>query len=85
MSRSDRAARGAGSGAGADRLGTHVGFVVCSFRGAAYMMASDLAGTGFSSGGDAHLANFGGVASPLFDLDGFDEALPGTSRPVGVM
>jgi uncharacterized protein (DUF2252 family) len=56
------------------------------FRGAAYMMASDLAGTPQTGirvqlCGDAHLASFGGVASPerqlLLDLDGFDEALPG--------
>jgi len=56
------------------------------FRGAAYVMASDLAGTA-NSGlrvqlcGDAHLSNFGGFASPerdlLFDLNDFDETLPG--------
>ncbi|MFL5909634.1 MAG: DUF2252 domain-containing protein [Gaiellaceae bacterium] len=56
------------------------------YRGAAYVMASDLAGTP-SSGvrvqlcGDAHLSNFGGFASPerelLFDLNDFDETLPG--------
>ena len=56
------------------------------FRGAAYVMASDLAETP-SSGirvqlcGDAHLSNFGGFASPerdlLFDLNDFDETLPG--------
>jgi uncharacterized protein (DUF2252 family) len=56
------------------------------FRGAAGIMAADLAGTP-SSGfrvqlcGDAHLANFGGFASPerslLFDLNDFDETLPG--------
>ena len=56
------------------------------FRGAAYVMASDLAGTPVSGirvqlCGDAHLSNFGGFASPerqlLFDLNDFDETLPG--------
>jgi uncharacterized protein (DUF2252 family) len=56
------------------------------FRGAAYVMACDLAETP-SAGirvqlcGDAHLSNFGGFASPerdlLFDLNDFDETLPG--------
>src|SRR5213076_919710 len=56
------------------------------FRGAAYVMAADLAGTP-SSGitvqlcGDAHLSNFGGFAAPdrrlVFDLNDFDETLPG--------
>ena len=50
------------------------------------MMASDLAGTPQTGirvqlCGDAHLANFGGFASPerqlLFDLVDFDETLPG--------
>jgi uncharacterized protein (DUF2252 family) len=56
------------------------------YRGAAYVMASDLAGTPRSGMeaqicGDAHLANFGGFASPeremLFDVNDFDETLPG--------
>jgi uncharacterized protein (DUF2252 family) len=56
------------------------------FRGAAYIMASDLRGTPDSGlraqlCGDAHLSNFGGFASPerdlLFDLNDFDETLPG--------
>ncbi len=56
------------------------------FRGAAYVMASDLAvtpttGIRVQLCGDAHLANFGGFASPerqlLFDLVDFDETLPG--------
>jgi uncharacterized protein (DUF2252 family) len=56
------------------------------FRGAAYVMASDLAGTPRSGinaqlCGDAHLSNFGGFASPerdlLFDVNDFDETLPG--------
>jgi uncharacterized protein (DUF2252 family) len=56
------------------------------FRGAAYVMASDLADTP-SSGlqvqlcGDAHLSNFGAFAGParrlVFDLNDFDETLPG--------
>jgi uncharacterized protein (DUF2252 family) len=56
------------------------------YRGAACVMASDLAGTpqtGIRAQlcGDAHLANFGGFASTerqlLFDLNDFDETLPG--------
>jgi uncharacterized protein (DUF2252 family) len=56
------------------------------FRGAAYVMASDLAESptsGFRAQlcGDAHLSNFGGFASPerslLFDLNDFDETVPG--------
>jgi uncharacterized protein (DUF2252 family) len=56
------------------------------YRGAALLMAADLAGTR-SSGlrvqlcGDAHLSNFGAFASPerrlVFDLNDFDETLPG--------
>jgi uncharacterized protein (DUF2252 family) len=56
------------------------------FRGAANVMARDLAGTP-NAGlkvqlcGDAHLSNFGGFASPerafLFDLNDFDETLAG--------
>ena len=56
------------------------------YRGAAYVMAADLAvtpqtGMRVQLCGDAHLANFGGFASPerqlLFDLVDFDETLPG--------
>jgi uncharacterized protein (DUF2252 family) len=56
------------------------------FRGAAYVMAADLSetptsGTRVQLCGDAHLSNFGGFASPerdlLFDLNDFDETLPG--------
>ena len=56
------------------------------FRGAAFIMASDLAGSpasGFDVQlcGDAHLLNFGLFASPerqmLFDINDFDETLPG--------
>ena len=56
------------------------------YRGAALVMASDLASTP-NSGlhvqvcGDAHLSNFGGFASPerrlVFDINDFDETLPG--------
>ena len=56
------------------------------YRGAAAVMAADLAGTA-SSGinaqlcGDAHLMNFGVYNSPdrrlVFDLNDFDETLPG--------
>jgi uncharacterized protein (DUF2252 family) len=56
------------------------------FRGSAYVMASDLADTPTSGlraqlCGDAHLSNFGAFASPernlVFDLNDFDETLPG--------
>ena len=56
------------------------------YRGAASIMAADLATTP-SSGvrtqicGDAHLSNFGGFATPerqvVFDINDFDETLPG--------
>jgi uncharacterized protein (DUF2252 family) len=55
-------------------------------RGSAIIMAQDLAGTPQSGiraqlCGDAHLMNFGAYASPertlLFDLNDFDETLPG--------
>jgi uncharacterized protein (DUF2252 family) len=56
------------------------------YRGAAYLMASDLA-MGARTGlhtqlcGDAHLSNFGGFAAPdrklVFSLNDFDETLPG--------
>ncbi|MHB8696390.1 MAG: DUF2252 domain-containing protein [Solirubrobacteraceae bacterium] len=56
------------------------------YRGAAIVMASDLATTPHSGltvqcCGDAHLSNFGLFASPerrlVFDLNDFDETLPG--------
>ncbi len=56
------------------------------FRGAALVMASDLAGTALSGlvaqiCGDAHLSNFGVFASPerrlVFSVNDFDETLPG--------
>lgn len=56
------------------------------YRGAALIMASDLAATPRSEinvqlCGDAHLSNFGVFASPerqmMFDINDFDETLPG--------
>jgi hypothetical protein len=56
------------------------------FRGAALVMAADLAGTPRSGisvqlCGDAHLANFGLFGTPerrlVFDINDFDETLPG--------
>ncbi len=56
------------------------------YRGAALIMAHDLAGTPRSgltvqACGDAHLSNFGVFASPerklVFDVNDFDETLPG--------
>jgi len=56
------------------------------YRGAAKIMAADLAHTPVAGldaqlSGDAHLSNFGVFASPerdlLFDLNDFDETLPG--------
>ncbi|HEX7060022.1 MAG TPA: DUF2252 domain-containing protein [Solirubrobacterales bacterium] len=55
------------------------------FRGAAAVMAADLApaptsGFGVQACGDAHLSNFGTFAAPdrrlVFDLNDFDETLP---------
>jgi hypothetical protein len=56
------------------------------YRGAAYLMAADLASTPRSginvqACGDAHVSNFGLFGSPerelLFDINDFDETLPG--------
>ena len=56
------------------------------YRGAAAIMAADLAATPVTGVraqlcGDAHLANFGGFAAPdrgfVFDVNDFDETLPG--------
>ena len=56
------------------------------YRGAAAIMAADLAhvpvtGLHVQLCGDAHLANFGGYATPerrvVFDVNDFDETLPG--------
>ncbi|HEY3828675.1 MAG TPA: DUF2252 domain-containing protein [Solirubrobacteraceae bacterium] len=68
------------------RYGRMLASAFAFFRGAAYVMASDLASTtrsGFQVQlcGDAHLSNFGGFASPerelVFDVNDFDETLPG--------
>ena len=56
------------------------------YRGAAAVMAADLAGTATTKipvqlCGDAHLVNFGGFGTPdqrlIFDVNDFDETLPG--------
>jgi uncharacterized protein (DUF2252 family) len=56
------------------------------YRGAAYLMASDLASLPRTNlhtqlCGDAHLSNFGAYAAPdrtlVFDINDFDETLPG--------
>jgi uncharacterized protein (DUF2252 family) len=56
------------------------------YRGAAAVMAADLAGTATTKisvqlCGDGHLVNFGGFATPerrlIFDVNDFDETLPG--------
>src|SRR5947209_13301474 len=68
------------------RYGRMVASPFAFYRGAAYVMAADLARTPRSAihvqlCGDAHLANFGGFASPerelVFDINDFDETLPG--------
>ena len=59
------------------------------YRGAAALMAADLAGTPHTGlhtqlCGDAHLSNFGAFAAPdrrlIFGLNDFDETLPGPVR-----
>ena len=56
------------------------------YRGSAAIMAADLAqmpttGIRVQLSGDAHLSNFGGLATPernvIFDINDFDETLPG--------
>jgi uncharacterized protein (DUF2252 family) len=68
------------------RYGRMLASLFAFFRGAALVMASDLAAgarTGLTSQlcGDAHLSNFGLFASPerklVFDINDFDETLPG--------
>jgi uncharacterized protein (DUF2252 family) len=68
------------------RYGRMAGSPLQFFRGAAAVMAHDLASTptaGLTTqlSGDAHLLNFGGFASPdrdlVFDLNDFDETFPG--------
>jgi uncharacterized protein (DUF2252 family) len=68
------------------RRGRMLASPLAFFRGAATVMAHDLASTPASGlraqlAGDAHLFNFGGFASAerdlVFDLNDFDETLPG--------
>ena len=68
------------------RYGRMVSSPFAFYRGAALVMAADLATTPHSGltvqlCGDAHLSNFGFYASPerhlVFDLNDFDETLPG--------
>jgi uncharacterized protein (DUF2252 family) len=68
------------------RYGRMLASAFTFFRGAAAIMADDLAVTPTTGliaqlAGDAHLANFGGFAAPdrqiVFDLNDFDETLPG--------
>src|SRR6187455_3220743 len=60
-------------------------------RGAAVVMATDLAtqpmaGISVQAGGDSHLMNFGAFITPenniLFDVNDFDETLPGVDFTV---
>ena len=68
------------------RYGRMAASAFAFFRGAAAVMAADLAHEEHSHldvqlCGDAHLVNFGGFASPerdmIFDVNDFDETLPG--------
>jgi uncharacterized protein (DUF2252 family) len=68
------------------RMGRMAASPFAFYRGAAAVMAADLASTPVSgievsACGDAHLSNFGLFASPerrlLFDVNDFDETLPG--------
>ncbi len=68
------------------RYGRMLASPLAFFRGAAAVMANDLASTPRTGlhvqlCGDAHLLNFGGFASPerdlVFDVNDFDETLPG--------
>ncbi len=68
------------------RYGRMAASAFAFLRGAAYVMAADLAPTPVAGldaqlAGDAHVANFGFYASPernlLFDVNDFDETLPG--------
>jgi uncharacterized protein (DUF2252 family) len=68
------------------RYGRMLNSSFAMYRGAAAVMAHDLAptpraGLNVQLCGDAHLANFGGFGSPertmVFDLNDFDETLPG--------
>jgi uncharacterized protein (DUF2252 family) len=68
------------------RYGRMLASAFAFYRGAAAIMADDLATTPTTGltvqlCGDAHLANFGGFSAPdrtmVFDLNDFDETLPG--------
>jgi len=68
------------------RYGRMVDSPFAFFRGAALVMATDLASRPHTAlrvqlGGDAHLSNFGGFAAPsrdlVFDMNDFDETSPG--------
>src|SRR5271169_3685043 len=68
------------------RYGRMAASAFAFFRGAAAVMAADLAsedrtGLDVQLCGDAHLSNFGGFASPerdlIFDVNDFDETIPG--------
>src|SRR4051794_37230884 len=68
------------------RYGRMAASAFAFYRGAAAVMAADLApvprsGLNVQLCGDAHLANFGGFASPerslVFDINDFDETNPG--------
>jgi len=68
------------------RYGRMLASAFAFFRGSALLMASDLAGLPRTNlctqlCGDAHLSNFGAFAAPdralVFDVDDFDETLPG--------
>jgi uncharacterized protein (DUF2252 family) len=68
------------------RYGRMLGSPLAFYRGAALIMASDLAASPVSGlrtqlCGDAHLSNFGLFGTPerklLFDVNDFDETLPG--------
>ena len=86
----DRAAGRAGGEPGAELVPIRYGRMLVSpftfYRGAALIMAADLAATPVSGVtvqlcGDAHLSNFGLFGTPerrmLFDINDFDETLPG--------
>jgi hypothetical protein len=68
------------------RYGRMAASAFAFFRGAAAVMAADMAeedqtGLEVQLCGDAHLSNFGGFASPerelIFDVNDFDETIPG--------
>jgi hypothetical protein len=68
------------------RYGRMAASAFAHFRGAAAVMAADLAteeqtGLEVQLCGDAHLSNFGGFGSPerdlIFDVNDFDETIPG--------